>query len=314
MSEVESEMKVTALAPWFGGKRTMALDIVKEFGPHRSFWEVPCGSMAVTLAKEPSAHETVVDLHGDLITLAMVVASDYAPTLYERLQRTLYADATFEAARLDFMGNNPTPPESPACVTAAHIIRAYNFFLVSWMGRNGVAGTERINYQLAVRWTHGGGHGGVRFTNAVESLPFWHRRLRRVVILCRDMFDVLAKIDDAASTVIYCDPPYLLGTRGDGGGSRYEHDFSEETNPLFGLVDDHSRLATALRRFTRARVVLSYYDCPRVHELYPGWTVRNMTRLKALSLQNKRGAVMESAPEMLLINGPSLVTPNEGDA
>ena len=142
-------------------------------------------------------------------------------------------------------------------------------------------------------------------TNAVESLPWWHNRLRRVVILRRDLFDVLPKIEDAEGTVIYSDPPYLHDTRGNGGGSRYEHDFDEASNPLFGRVDDHARLAQELRRFKRARVVVSYYAHPRLAELYPGWTHRAVAGRKNLSLQNKRGASVEEAPEILIINGPS---------
>ena len=31
-------MKVKAVAPWFGGKRTMAPRIVEEIGKHRAYW------------------------------------------------------------------------------------------------------------------------------------------------------------------------------------------------------------------------------------------------------------------------------------
>src|ERR1700743_3799151 len=100
----ELSQRVTSIAPWFGGKRTIAPDICMEFGEHRSYWEVPCGSLAVLLAKKPSSHETVVELHGDLINLAMVIASEqWAPVLYEMLQRTLYSDAIFEAAKKVFI-------------------------------------------------------------------------------------------------------------------------------------------------------------------------------------------------------------------
>jgi len=45
------DMSIKALAPWFGGKRNMAPMIVQELGPHNSYWEPFCGSMAVLLAK-----------------------------------------------------------------------------------------------------------------------------------------------------------------------------------------------------------------------------------------------------------------------
>lgn len=194
-------------------------------------------------------------------------------------------------------------PAGPDDVTSADMERAYHFFIVSWMGRNGTAGSARINYQMAVRWTPGGGGGGIRFSAAVESIPWWHQRLRRVVILNADMFKVLSKISDERGVVLYVDPPYLKKTRGDGGGSVYEYDFDEVPGP--DGLDDHDRLAIALRRFRLARVVVSYYDHPRLGQLYPGWTIRKIDATKNLAQQNKRGSKKCVAPEVLLINGPS---------
>ncbi len=78
-------MKIKAIAPWFGGKRTMAPTIVEELGPHNSYWDIFCGSCAVLFAKEPSGHEHVNDLHGDLINLARVLQrEELAVKLYER--------------------------------------------------------------------------------------------------------------------------------------------------------------------------------------------------------------------------------------
>jgi site-specific DNA-cytosine methylase len=40
-------MKIKALAPWYGSKRTLADRIVKELGPHKFYVEPFCGSCAV---------------------------------------------------------------------------------------------------------------------------------------------------------------------------------------------------------------------------------------------------------------------------
>ena len=69
-------MKIKALAPWFGSKRNLAPEIVRELGKHRKYDEPFCGSAAVLLAKEPATCETVNDLHGDLINLARVVKDE----------------------------------------------------------------------------------------------------------------------------------------------------------------------------------------------------------------------------------------------
>ena len=46
-------MQIKALAPWFGGKRTLAPRIVAELGPHRAYWEPFCGSLAKDSGKRP---------------------------------------------------------------------------------------------------------------------------------------------------------------------------------------------------------------------------------------------------------------------
>lgn len=290
---------IKSIAPWFGSKRSLAPAIVQELGPHQAYFEPFCGSMAVLFAKDRSPHETVNDLHGDLINLAMVLASPRYSDLCTFIQRILCCEKLFDLAKATFVAQEAHVPGSPAEVRGEHVDRALVYLVVSWMGRNGVSGTARQNYQMAIRWTHGGGGGGRRFVSATQSIPAWHQRLREVTILNRDGFELIEKIDDQAPIAVYVDPPYLPETCGSGDGShgsRYEHDFAEE---------DHSRLAEAVGRFKKARVVVSYYWDERLLKLYPGWTIRKMFRQKHLHVQNKRGMGRNIAPEVLLMNGPS---------
>lgn len=174
----DTDLKIKALAPWFGGKRTLAPEIVRELGPHTQYFEPCCGSMAVLFAKKPSQKETVNDLHGDLVNLARVVANPIdGPILYDRLQRVLFCESLLLEAREKLVGGELDPDG---------IDRAYWYFIGSWMGRNGTAGTARIDYQLAVRWTKSGGSPTVRWKNALESMPAWHHRLKNVVVMSRD--------------------------------------------------------------------------------------------------------------------------------
>lgn len=280
-------MKIKAIAPWFGGKRNLGPEIVEALGPHSAYWEPFCGSLAILLGKEPCRQETVNDLHGELINLARVLACRRtAEELYERLSRfLLHEDFLHEKAESWKSRGYQPAPEVP------DVDRAEEFMFCSWAGRNGVAGTRSYNQGFCVRYTKSGGHAATRWTSAVESIPDWHERLRTVTILNRDAFEILGKIEDAAGTVIYCDPPYLKK------GCLYIHDFESE---------DHQRLATALRRFKRTRVVVSYYDDLRLQELYPGWSRRRLKSTKALvnqSMREKGGTI--DAPEVLLINAPA---------
>ncbi len=290
------EMKIKAIAPWFGGKRTMAPMIVRELGPHASYWELFCGGISILFAKERCRQEVLNDFHMDLTNLALVLASDHAVELYERVTRTLYAETIYE----DCLARLQAAPISDA----PDVARAYDYLVLSWMGRNGAAGTARINYQFTQRYINNGGDSATRWLQVANSIPAWHERLRGVVISRKCGIALAEKIDDAAATSIYADPPYLEE------GDAYEHAFASQDGGMFG--DDHLRLAIALRKFKHTRVVVSYYDHPRLAELYPGWTKVICTRAKALAAQNKRGNVRAEAPEVLLINGPSVAGGEHG--
>lgn len=298
-------MKVRSIVPWFGGKRSLASQIVAELGPHAQYFEPFCGSMAVLLAKPPAKQETVNDLHGDLVNLARVLQMESsAHQLYEMLQRTLVCETILQDARQELEHGDGPPLTDLACMaptTHACIDRAYWYFVASWMGRNGAAGMERTEFQLAVRWTAGGGSPTVRWRSAIESLPGWHQRLTNVVILQRDAFAIIPKFEDAEHTAIYVDPPYVAESRSHG---RYKHDFDSRPAGLFG--DDHSRLAEMLRELKRARVVVSYYDSPRVRKLYAGWRFVECGRQKNLHCQNGRGSRKAEAPEVLIVNGSAM--------
>lgn len=281
--------KITALAPWFGSKRTLAPRIVAEMGKHTSYFEPFCGSCAVLLAKDQTPFETVNDLHGDLVNLARVLkCEDTARQLYSRLVPDLMVEKLFHEATARYrergvMLASDTPD----------VDRAADYMTCSWHGRNGVAGTSSYNQGYCVRYTKNGGHAAKRWHSVVASIPDWHERLRNVTILNRDGIDLLNRWEDSPGCVIYCDPPYLVK------GAKYVHDFND---------DDHERLAKALWRFKKTRVVASYYDHPRLDELYPTprWTKVHCPTTKALVNQGMRdGKGGVKAPEVLLINGES---------
>lgn len=279
-------MKIKALAPWFGGKRSMADRIVAELGEHKVYWEPFCGSMAVLFAKPPCGMETVNDLHGDLINLARVVQDAGASVeLYRRLSATLLDERQFSESARQMQGGTFCDDGGFSADAA------YHYFVVSWMGRNGTSGTPITNGGFCARFTNNGGHAATRFRSAVESIPSWYERLRSATVLNRDGFDLLERIDDKPGTVIYLDPPYVEK------GAKYVHDFKE---------DDHCELFFAADRFKRARVVVSYYDHPKVRKMYAGWTFVDCTRTKSLVSQGARDGKNDvKAPEVLIVNGES---------
>lgn len=281
-----ADMKITALAPWFGGKRTLAPVIVQEMGRHSSYWDLMCGSLAVPFAKPKSREETINDLHGDAVNLARVLASDQWWEVCDRIERTVFCESLFEdsAGRL---GED----------RGDEIQRAYDYLAVSWMGLNGVAGTSKTNANFCVRYTSNGGDPAKRWRSVGESLPIWHERLLGMRILRRDAFILLERIEDKDGTVIYIDPPYVKKSHS------YLFDFDKSDDP----VKKHRQLAALASRFKKTRVVISYYDDPLVDELYTGWTKRLLIATKGLVSSGMRGEEgATKAPEILIINGPSL--------
>jgi DNA adenine methylase len=284
-------MKIGALAPWFGGKRTLAPKIVRELGEHRAYWEPFCGGVSVLMAKPVARMETVNDLHGDVTNLARIVAHPtHGPAFYRRVRRLVVSDDSLAQAD-DLVRAGDWHSE------ALSLDRAIAFFVTCWMGRNGECGlakAERGRY-LAVRWTPSGGDSCTRWNSAVDSIPAWRRRLRDVMVLTRDGFDVLEKIRDEEGTAIYLDPPYLVKS------DQYMYDFDEG----FMGADDHSRLADLVtKRFQKARVVISYYDHPRLRELYPSWNIVACPMNKNMSSVSSPSKP-KVANEILLINAPS---------
>lgn len=277
-------MKIRAIAPWFGGKRNMADRIVEQLGPHKAYWEPFCGSLAVLFAKPVATMETVNDLNGDLINLARVVQDDsMSIRLFERCHRTLCAEDNF----IDLAGVVTQFAKAPAA-GPPNLDRAYAYFVTSWLGRNGVAGTESYNQGFCRRFTKNGGHAATRWTSAIESIPDWWERLRAVTILNDDAFSILERIEDAEGVVIYCDPPYIEK------GAKYVHDFK---------ADEHARLAKLLDRFQKTRVVLSYYDHPSLAAMYPDWDRKSIEVSKSLANQNRLGKTGgKLATEVLLTN------------
>lgn len=277
------EMKIKSIVPWFGTKRRRAPKIIEIIGPHRSYWEPFCGSMAVLLLKPPCEMETVNDLHGDLINLAKVIQDkDLGFQLYDKLSRTLYAEQLWRESKERWISGetNGTP----------NIDRVYDYFVASWMGLNGVSGTARYNYQFALRWCLGGGQGARRWRSVIESMPAWHKRLQNVVIIQRDAFEILDNIKDERGVVVYCDPPYFEKS------DKYVHDFTTE---------QHEQLARSLRRFRSARVVVSYYDHPKLKSLYEGFNqIKIATSLQSLrnATKGKKKKPRKEQVEVLLLN------------
>ncbi|MBK8916325.1 MAG: DNA adenine methylase [Phycisphaerales bacterium] len=284
---------ITALAPWFGGKRRLAPEIVRAIGPHKSYWDVFAGSLSILLAKPRASMEVVNDLHRDIVGLARVIQDRRdGPRLYRRLRRALHdpdalADARDTLDADDAHGHELDEAE-----------RAYQYFVATWMGRSGCAGLvgERRTGS-AKRYTHNGGAPAKRFAGAVDSIPAWRDRLRHVTIMRECAFRLLARIADEPGAAIYADPPYVEKSH------RYIYDFGLHPCAVCGKPHSHEELAATLGRFKRARVVVSYYDDPLIRRLYSGWITKAVNVTKSMASASHRKPNTARATELIVTNG-----------
>lgn len=298
---------LSAILPYFGGKRTLAPKIVQlltEGRTIRRYVEPFHGSLAVLLALRDSGFKgaaIVNDLNGHVHNLAMCLASyTHSFSLFERLSIVPFSENSYRYATncLAAYSEHGNSLDVPNGETAAQ------YFVASWMGRNGETGTDaeadfrKMARCFCCRFTTSGGDPALRWRNAVESIPAWFKTLSdRTQYLSRDALDVVDSTPDGPDLAIYLDPPYLAETR---GSARYAVDVEDGTGTLAEGDDFHARLRERLEKFREARVVVSYYDHERLDRLYAGWTKHTIEVAKNTA-QSARGASKRAATEVLFV-------------
>ena len=98
-----------------------------------------------------------------------------------------------------------------------------------------------------------------------QEIEIFCERLAGVTIENQPALDVIARFD-SKETLIYCDPPYVLGTRTMmKGKARKGHGYKHEMTD-----EDHQLLATALHS-CKSMVVLSGYRSDLYKALFADW-------------------------------------------
>lgn len=226
---------------YFGGKTILADRIANMLPAHHHYIEPYAGSLAVLLAKPRSAHETVNDLDGDLMTFWRVLR-DRPDDLARVTALTPHSRAEHAAAY------TPTDDE------LEHARR-------TWVRiAQGRGGTLRKTGWRFYRDPAGSASSMPDYLAAyVDRIPPAARRLHGVSLECRPALDVITDYGQVTDALLYCDPPYVAGAR---TASQYRLEMGAEAA--------HRDLAVALHE-CRAAVVLSGYQSPLYDELYADW-------------------------------------------
>lgn len=270
----------TRLVPYFGGAASVAQHVGRQLAG-ASYVVVPfAGGMSELLHLLDANTLIVGDLNRHVINLANVVK-------YDRLRAALVRDLRRVPFHEDALRDAQAVCRRVEAggFTGDSFEWAKAYFVACWMGRNGTAGTgAEFRSGLSVRTDGNGGDSAGRFRTATESLRAWRRIMPRCNFLVRDAFDLIDEIEDEPENAAYIDAPWPKD------GDRYAHPFTEA---------HQRRLAKALARFQKARVVVRYGDHPLVRELYadPMWHWLEVAGRTAN--KRKRG----SKAEVLIVNG-----------
>lgn len=272
-------MPIKCVGPWAGGKRRLAPRIVELLGPHDTYVEPMVGGCSILPVKPvASFRECVYDLNRDVIAVLSELRN-YPDGVARNLAHIQFSRAAFEAARERL--SRPESDHPPGR-------RPLDLMISWWMGPGGIAGTS-LRPWFAQRHTKTGGCPERRWRSFVASVPALAARLRLVDVFHADGLGLLEHAPwDHPGTAIYCDPPYLTKS------FRYAHDFAPA---------DHQRLADALNRHTRSRVVVSYYDdgTGTLARLYPPARWRRIDVEMSKNMSAASGETRR-AVEVLLVN------------
>ena len=267
---------MVAPVPWYGGKAQWADWIVAHLPPHRVYVEVFGGSGAVLFSKRPAALEVFNDLHEGITHFYRVLRDpDLFPRLQIRVALQPYARADFEAWRGEGWRQGTDDPVEQAA--------RWWFVARTAFSGNGAAPNPSWSFNRTPT-----GDNVRKWLEAIDHLPAWHARLRRVQIDRLDWREVLNRYD-GPDTVFYCDPPYVPETRVHQGS--YQHELT---------LADHADLVAALLAL-RGQAILSGY----VHPVYApleaaGW--RRLVREVPLRAQNSAVSAEARRQECLWIS------------
>lgn len=244
--------KTARLLPWFGSNTENAPQVGRALAGCR-FVAIP---FAGGMAEVPWIEAKQIlcnDLHRHLINLCRVIQHD-------QHRAWLIQQADAEPYHPDVLAQSQQLCTERAIRGQYDPAAALWYFVCCWMGRGGKAGTDgELKGQLPIRWNANGGGSNQRYRTAIEALTQWGQTFRRCEFTCLDAFEFLDLCPNAPDTGIYVDAPWP------DAGEIYLHRFTDH---------DQRRLAEALGRFQKARVVVRFGEHPLTRELYPepAWT------------------------------------------
>ncbi|MGD8174774.1 DNA adenine methylase [Marinimicrobium sp. ARAG 43.8] len=216
--------------PWMGGKRRLAKHILPRFQSHATYVEPFCGGAALFFMKDPSRHEIINDLNGELVNLYRVI-KHHLEEFTRHFKWSL-------VSRQEYLWNQAAEPR-----TLTDIQRAARFFYLQKLAFG--AKVVGQSFGVSVR-----SPAGLNLLRLEEELSAAHLRLSRTTIESLDWQECFRRYD-RPDTLFYLDPPYW-GTAGYGTD--------------FGLSQYDAMADLALA--AKGQVIISVNDIPEMRSAF----------------------------------------------
>jgi DNA adenine methylase len=230
-----------AILKYPGAKWSIASWIVDTFPAHHSYLEPYFGSGAVFFNKPPSNIETINDLDDNVINLFSLIKDDPEKLAHE-IYFTPYSRKVYNDAY------KSVPSDS--------LHKALNFYIRCNMGHGFRNNGEKVGWKNDVQGREKA-YAARDWTNIPEKIMKAAERLRGVQIEHMDAIELIKRFN-SPKVLIYCDPPYILGTR---HGKQYRHEMTD---------DDHVKLLDALLQH-KGYVAISGYQSRIYEDMLRGW-------------------------------------------
>lgn len=222
-----------------GAKNRIAPWIVSYIPRHKVYLEPFFGSGAVFFNKEPSHIETINDLNSDVYNFFKVLR-EKGNVLAEQIKMTPFCREEYESAYEDRAVDDIEKARLFA-------VRCWQGFGCSNLYRNGFRSGQRENSpDCAKVWNQ-----------IPERLHEAAKRLKMAQIENLPAVELINRYD-TEDVFIYCDPPYLHGTR---KNYLYKHEMEDsEHEELLKMLLDHP-----------GKVLISGYDNDMYNDYLSGW-------------------------------------------
>ena len=231
---------MNAVLKYPGAKNRLAPWICKYIPEHKVYVEPFFGGGAVFFNKEPSYLEIINDIDGDVVNFFQVLR-DNPDEIIDKIRFTPYARDEYNSAY-------------GSCKEEDSAERARIFAVKCWQGF-GCGNRYKNGYRRGIGETSP--NPARAWDKLPETLLLAADRLKNAQI---ENYDAIRLIESVrgGNTFIYCDPPYLEGTR---KKYLYNHEMED---------DAHERLLDVLVK-SDCKIMISGYENELYNKRLKGW-------------------------------------------